>query len=254
VGRDSIGTIALRARSAALAALEFILPRTCVSCERLLDAGETGLVCGRCWNRIAHLAHPLCPRCGHPVRRACEWCALVPDYVRAVRSVCWTHKGTGAAIVHALKYRGWHAVAREIGERMGRLAWPADRGIADAAFVPVPLAPSRERERGYNQSERIAAALATRWRAPLWSDALERVKSTETQTRLTPEDRLANVSNAFRVRDACRKAVRNAHVVLVDDVVTTGATINACAAALCEGGARAISYMTFGRAPARGDR
>jgi predicted amidophosphoribosyltransferase len=71
---------------------------------------------------------------------------------------------------------------------------------------------------------------------------------------LTAEDRLANVSNAFRVRDASRPAVRNAHAVLVDDVVTTGATLNACAAALREGGARSISYVTFGRAPARGDR
>ena len=225
-----------------------------MSCDRLLDAGEEGLVCGRCWNRLSLLAHPQCARCGHPMRGVCEWCALIPDYVCAVRSVCWTHKGTGAAIVHALKYRGWHAVGREIAERMGRLAWPADGGFARAAVVPVPLAPSRERERGYNQSERIGSALARRWSAPLWSDALERVKSTETQTRLTPGDRLANVSNAFRLRDARAQAVRNAHVVLVDDVVTTGATLNACAEALREGGARSISYVTFGRAPARGDR
>lgn len=254
VGRDPIVTIGSHVRSAALAALEFLLPRTCVSCDRLLDAGDAGLVCGRCWSRVALLAHPQCARCGHPIRRACEWCVLIPDYVVAVRSVCWTHKGTGAAIVHALKYRGWHAVAREIAERMGRLAWPPDSSIARASLVPVPLAPSRERERGYNQSERIASALATRWSASLWSNALERVKSTETQTRLTPEDRLANVSSAFRIRDACTQAVRDAHVVLVDDVVTTGATLNACAAALREGGARSISYMTFGRAPARGDR
>jgi predicted amidophosphoribosyltransferase len=83
---------------------------------------------------------------------------------------------------------------------------------------------------------------------------LERARATETQTRLTPEERLANVSGAFRVRDAARRGVRNAHVVLVDDVVTTAATLNACAAALCEGGARVVSYVTFGRAPAMGDR
>lgn len=162
------------------------------------------------------------------------------------------HRGSGGSIVHALKYRGWHAVALEIGERIARLGCPA--GSANVTLAPVPLAPSRLRERGYNQSELIARPIAARWRVPLWGDALERLRSTETQTRLTPEDRLANVSNAFRVRDARRKAMRNAHVVLVDDVVTTGATLNACAAALHEGGAREISYVTFGRAPAPGDR
>ena len=164
------------------------------------------------------------------------------------------HAGTGGSVVHALKYRGWQGVAREMAERMSRFAWPARLPAHGIGLIPVPLTRSRERERGYNQSERLANALADRRRAALWPDVLERVKSTETQTRLTAEDRLANVSNAFRVRDAGRQAMRNAHVVLVDDVVTTGATLNACAAALREGGARSISYVTFGRAPARGDR
>ena len=162
------------------------------------------------------------------------------------------HAGTGGAIVHALKYRGWHAVAAEMADRMGRLSWPLDVLEERAALVPVPLSRSRERERGFNQSERIAAALAHRWNVPLWTDALERARSTETQTRLTPEQRLANVSGAFRVLDNCR--LRGAHVVLVDDVVTTAATLNACAAALYAGGVRILSYVTFGRAPAASDR
>jgi ComF family protein len=163
------------------------------------------------------------------------------------------HNGTGPAIVHALKYAGWHAVAREMAERMARLAWPLDVLEERAALLPVPLSQSRERERGFNQSERLARALGERWRIPLWCDVLERARSTETQTRLTPEERLANVSGAFRVRDVVGR-LRNAHVVLVDDVVTTAATLNACAAALCSGGARIVSYVTFGRAPAVGDR
>jgi predicted amidophosphoribosyltransferase len=75
-----------------------------------------------------------------------------------------------------------------------------------------------------------------------------RVRQTETQTRLTPEDRLRNVSGAFRASDDARARLRGAHVVLVDDVITTGATLNACAAALISGGARIVSYVTFGRA------
>jgi len=162
------------------------------------------------------------------------------------------HQGTGPAIVHALKYAGWHAVAGEMADRIARLGWPPDVLEERTAVLPVPLSQSRERERGFNQSERLARSLSDRWRVPVWSDVLERARSTATQTRLTPEDRLANVSGAFRVRDTSR--LRNAHVVLVDDVVTTAATLNACAAALFAGGARILSYVTFGRAPAVGDR
>lgn len=162
--------------------------------------------------------------------------------------------GTGAAIVHALKYGGWHATATGIAERMSRVAWPYDLAASRTALAPVPLAVSRLRERGFNQSERIASALGTRWRLPVWCDLVERERATETQTRLTPEERLVNVSGAFRARDSARGMLRNAHVVLVDDVVTTAATLNACAAALLAGGARTLSYVTFGRAPAPGDR
>jgi len=164
------------------------------------------------------------------------------------------HRGTGPRIVHALKYRGWHAIAREMAERISRLRWPLDVDEERGAVLPVPLAPSRERERGFNQSERLARALAERWGLPAWCDVLERARATQTQTRLTPEERLANVSGAFRVRECARQTLRNAHVVLVDDVVTTAATLNACAAALIAGGARIVSYATFGRAPSASDR
>lgn len=186
------------------------------------------------------------------MRIRCTWCALLPAYVRAVRSVCWMHCGTGPSIVHALKYGGWHAIGAEIAARMSRLAWPVDVVQERTAVLAVPLSKARERERGFNQSERIATALAARWIIPLWTDVLERARATETQTRLTPEHRLANVSGAFHVRNSAR--LRGAHVVLVDDVVTTAATLNACAAALFDAGARIISYVTFGRAPAAADR
>jgi ComF family protein len=250
---DRIQSLNAHVRATARIALDFLLPPTCVSCERLLDDGERGLVCGRCWVRLAPLPSPQCPRCGHPwLRSSCSWCELLPPYVGAARSVCWTHKGTGSAIVHALKYGGWHAVARDMAERLARLSWPSEMREDHRVLLPVPLSPSRARERGFNQSERLAHFLAARWQVPVWLDVLERARSTETQTRLTQEERLANVSGAFRVRDATR--LRDAHVILVDDVVTTAATLNACAAALSTGGARTLSYVTFGRAPAASDR
>ncbi|MDB4908455.1 MAG: hypothetical protein JWO05_3239 [Gemmatimonadetes bacterium] len=212
-------------------------------------------MCGRCWARLAPLAAPRCARCGHPTaHRECRWCPLLPPFVRAVRSACSEQGGTARAIVHALKYAGWTQVAQGMAERMATLDWPRDVVEERAFIVPVPLAPSRLRERGFNQSALLAEALATHWRITARTDCLERARETTSQTRLTPGERLANVSGAFRATASARPALRGAHVLLVDDVVTTAATLNACAAALHAGGARILSYVTFGRAPAAGDR
>jgi len=145
-------------------------------------------------------------------------------------------------------------VADGAAARMARLQWPADVVEERALLVPVPLAASRQRQRGYNQSECLARALAPLWNVPIRVDLLVRSRSTETQTRLTPDERVRNVHGAFAAGPAARSALRGAHVMLVDDVVTTAATLNACAAVLHDAGARIISYVTFGRAPAIGDR
>jgi ComF family protein len=137
---------------------------------------------------------------------------------------------------------------------MARVTWPVDVIDERRALVPVPLSSKRLRERGYNQSVELANALSQYWKLPVWSDVVERSRHTETQTRLTPGERLRNVSGAFRAPSSARNLLRGAHLVVVDDVVTTAATLNACAAALCEGGARVVSFVTFGRAPALGDR
>jgi ComF family protein len=184
----------------------------------------------------------------------CRWCDLLPPYVRAARSVCWASGHIGLGIVHAIKYGGWHRVADEMALRMSRLDLPPDVVEERRALVPVPLSSKRMRERGYNQSERLARALAQRWSLPVWDNVITRVRHTETQTRLTPGERLRNVSGAFCAPTSARQVLRGAHVVVVDDVVTTAATLNACAAALCAGGARIVSFVTFGRAPALGDR
>ena len=179
---------------------------------------------------------------------------MLPPFVRAVRSVCWATAGSGQAIIHALKYDGWWRVSEGMAARMARLEWPTDVVEERTMLVPVPLAASRQRQRGYNQSECVARALAAWWNLPVHSDVLERTRETPTQTRLAPEERIRNVHGAFRATGAARNVLSGAHVVLVDDVVTTAATLNACAAALFESRARIISYVTFGRAPALGDR
>ncbi len=156
--------------------------------------------------------------------------------------------GPAPAIVHALKYEGWTATAPAMAERMLRLQWPRDVIEERTAIVPVPLSSSRIRERGYNQSLLLAQPIADRWSVPVWGDVLERTRRTSTQTQLTPGERRANVAGAFRATETARPRLRGAHLIIVDDVVTTAATLNACAEALVAGGARIVSYLTFGRA------
>jgi ComF family protein len=247
-----------RLRTAGSALLDLLLPPACATCGRPRREHEADLVCGACWLRAVELPRPRCDRCGHPVnttRRAvpCAWCTLLPPYVRAVRSAFALPGGAAESIVHAFKYGGWSAIAEPMARRMGALRFPHDVESERAGVVPVPLAASRRRERGYNQSELLAAGLARAWNLPLRTDLLARTRATKTQTRLTPGERQRNVANAFRSL-ADRGSLRGLHLVLVDDVVTTAATLNACAAALHEGGVRIVSFVTFGRAPAVGDR
>ena len=159
-----------------------------------------------------------------------------------------------SSIVHTLKYGGWAKVADEMAERMSRLSWPEDVVVERAGIVPIPLASARKRERGYNQSELLARGLSRRWRIPVWESAVFRSRETDSQTRLTPEQRQGNVAGSFQICSGKLDSLAGAHVVLVDDVVTTAATLNECAKVLYDAGARIISYVTFGRAHASGDR
>lgn len=162
-------------------------------------------------------------------------------------------RGTGGAIVHALKYSGWRGVAEGMARRMAALPFPGDVERERAAVVPVPLAPTRERERGFNQSDLLARHVAHHWRLPVWNHLVHRSRVTATQTRLSPPERASNVAGAFAgPRDVLHDAL-GAHVVLVDDVVTTAATLNAVTDALVKCGVRQVSYLTFGRAPDAAD-
>lgn len=250
---------------------EFLLPSACAICRAPHRPDTDGIVCGSCLARLVPLTLPQCHRCGQPRLSAnaplplddtgrvsslppCRWCVRLPTIVRAARSVCRMDVGTGAALVHALKYGGWPAVARPMARRMARLQFPDDVTRERAMLVPMPLAETRLRERGYNQAERLATALAPLWQMPVIHTCLRRVRNTASQVQLTPSARMRNVSRAFAVRAESRSMLRGAHVLLVDDVITTAATLNAAAQALADGGARIISYVTFGRAPDPGDR
>jgi ComF family protein len=157
-----------------------------------------------------------------------------------VRSATWLEEGSRRA-VHALKYGGLPHVADDMAAAMLRLSPQSDE---PSVLIPIPLAPKRLRERGYNQSEVLARALARRWRIPVIVDLLVRTRETPTQTTLTPETRLANVAGAFT---ASRPGTAKTFV-LVDDVFTTGATLAEAARALEHAGASRVIGVTFARA------
>lgn len=252
---------------------DLLLPPACACCAGLLQNDvRNELVCDRCLAAIAPLTLPLCDRCGHPrlspnvpvptefgstvaaPLSPCRWCPRLPPWVRAVRSVCRMDEGTGSALVHALKYEGWTRVAIPMARRMARLQFPRDVVAERTALVPVPLSRVRQRERGYNQAQKLAAALGAIWKLPVWTDVTQRTRNTTSQVRLTPSDRAANVAQAFATASSAIGRLSGAHIVLVDDVVTTAATLNATAESLIRRGVRIVSYVTFGRAPEAGDR
>jgi ComF family protein len=219
----------------------WLLPAACLLCDAAIGSREgDALVCALCRSRWRAVPGPFCDRCGQPAfgDLACRICADWSPRVRRVRSAVWLDESARLA-VHRLKYEGWTRVAESVAEAMRGL----EPLTGQVSLIPVPLGVRRARERGYNQSERIAAALARQLGVPVRTDLLYRTRETRTQTSLTPEARRANLSGAFTAGE-----VRGLAVVLVDDVFTTGATLASAAEALAATGAASVDGVTFARA------
>lgn len=182
------------------------------------DATETSPLCGACRRRAPAFA-----------------------YARAALR----YEDGARAALHAFKFGGHRALAAPLADVVVDVLaerWP--EGQPDV-LVPVPLHPRRERERGFNQAELIARRLGRAWGCPVRRDVLARVVATESQTALDRAARLANVRDAFRLRRP--ELVAGRHVVLIDDILTTGATVSACARAVEAGGARAVGVVAVAR-------
>jgi predicted amidophosphoribosyltransferase len=222
----------------------FLLPNACVVCDRPVpEQAPDRLVCGLCRSRLRAVP-PGCARCGQPLPPIppCRFCRDWPAVLVETRSAVWLDS-PARAVVHHLKYQGLPTLGRETAELIGRYV-PRPAG---GFLVPIPLAPGRLRTRGYNQAAAIARGLGALWRLPVAEALVSRRRDTGTQTALTPEARSANVARAFRAKPATR-SVGEPAVILVDDVLTTGATLCAAAAALADAGWPLVRAVTFARA------
>ena len=220
-----------------------LLAPLCVACREPLPSPRRGAVCGRCWESVVTFALPCCATCGEslaswqagaPPDGVCATCRATPPLASAAAAI-GPYEGTLRALVQALKYDSRTSLARPLAERMrsagGRILQGAD------AVVPVPLHRSRERRRGFNQAGELARHLGV----PTLQ-ALVRLRATATQADLPAARRQANVRGAFAPRRGI--IVRGLTLVIVDDVSTTGSTLNACARALMDAGAADVRAVT----------
>lgn len=213
--------------------------------------------CFCCGNRLSLSEQMICADCNFHLPRTefgddFTGNALVQRFVGQLdvqRAFALTHydpHSRSADLIYRLKY----GHVPQLGEEMGRLM--ASELAATAFFdgitaiVPVPLTPKRQRQRGYNQSMMLARGIAAATRLPILKKAVRRVLFTESQTNKTYRERLKNVENAFALADA--DALRGQHVLVVDDVVTTGATMSACGKQILLAGDVKVSVLSWGMA------
>lgn len=227
--------------------LTILFPSQCVVCRSLVAQPTDGPLCSSCFRLLPRHRGPVCD-CGVPlaggVGLSCGRCRRGLAVFDAGASL-GPYEGSLRTVLHALKYGRRPRLAGRLADALvsepavGRLLSP------QLVLVPVPLHPRRLRERGFNQSERLARALGRRTGLPVMAQTLVRRRDTPPQTGLTAARRRANMAGAFAAR--CSPALAGRTVLLIDDVLTTGATARACAGALLRAGAGAVRLLTVAR-------
>lgn len=231
--------------------LDLVLPRSCHICKRILRGEPNPCFCRDCWSTIALLEGPCCPRCGKPfVSEAalshspdhlCGDCRIRPPrYDRALAA--GRYEGVLAEAIHLFKYRG---KTRLVGPLGGLVLKTMQSLPTIDCLIPVPLHPSRLREREFNQALLLCDYLKDQSGLPVIPDGLERIRQTPPQVGLSLPDRRRNVRRAFVLGRPGR--IEGWRVALVDDVFTTGATVNECARVLKRAGAETVYVLTVAR-------
>jgi competence protein ComFC len=258
--RQNISPFTTRVWDLAGALASVIFPAPCRICGELLENASRIPLCPNCLACLAPYAGPTCQRCGRPIVSAVmsEGCAEPLcnicrrglydfDFARSAGS----YTPTVARAIVLLKYEELVPLGRWFARRLVEVARAHAEECAADVVVPVPLHPGRLRERGYNQAELIARPLARELRLPCRSYLLVRTRPRPDKLTLTLRERWRSVRGAYAIRQGRR--VDNLRVLLVDDVLTTGATLDACSRALRRGGASYIAALTVARAAPRGE-
>jgi ComF family protein len=245
--RSRLHRIAAPVRAAFGAALNVALPPLCPACRELV--GSSGL-CASCWSKLSPIAPPYCERLGIPFAYdpgpgvlSMEAIADPPAYRRARAAVRYDE--IARKLVHSLKYGDRLDLAPTAGRWMARAGHEL---LAEAdALVPVPLHWRRLWARRFNQSALLARAISEASGIPVAIDALKRIKATAQQVGLSQRERASNVQGAFRVPPENKAQVQGRRLVLIDDVLTSGATADACARSLLRAGASHVDVLVFAR-------
>jgi ComF family protein len=220
-------------------ALNLLFPQWCIGCGK-----EGALICSSCQSSLPRIMPPLCPRCGRPQPSGilCPSCVSWRAEIDGIRSP-FRFDGVMRQAVYQLKYRNLRALAAPLAQLLND--YLVTNPVPGDVLVPVPLHRKRMRERGYNQSSLLARKLGKFLNLPVVADCLIRQRHALPQARTsTVEERRSNVADAFTCRD---ERLRDKQVLLIDDVSTSGATLDACAAVLKEYGAISVWGLTLAR-------
>lgn len=219
--------------------VDFFFPRRCVGCGKIGD-----FLCAGCRQKLPRLLRPFCQKCGKPESSGglCPACWGQETAIDGIRSV-FRFEGVVRQAIHELKYRNLKAISGCLATLMDN--YLQDNQVQGEVLVPIPLHLRRLRERGYNQSSLLARELGKLIALPVIDDGLHRLKDSLPQARTTTvEERRRNVANAFACRD---EKLSRRSVILIDDVCTSGATLEACAKALKGAGAVSVWGLTLAR-------
>jgi ComF family protein len=231
-------------------AIGLVYPRNCLFCSTALAEQERGVICAACLSTVRQIEAPFCQQCASPFAGAVSdsfVCGYCQDLRFAfTRTVCGCRaEGIVRESIHRFKYNREMYLGPHLAEWLIEAArqW-IDWQTVDA-IVPVPLHPRKKRDREFNQAEYLSAALSRHFDRPVFDGQLRRVKDTVTQTALDAEQRDRNLRNAFTARRT--DVFEGKRLALVDDVFTTGATLNSCAKVLRRAGARSVIALAVAR-------
>lgn len=230
--------------------LGLVYPETCQICQGERASAASGFVGGKCWAQVRFIRPPFCERCGLPyagditTQFVCANCQDLTLHFSSARSAVVAKTAVLEAI-HRFKYSRSLWFENFLADLLLRAAVPVLKTQDWDLIMPVPLHPLKLREREFNQAQRLALHLSQATKIPLHEKELRRVQPTATQTLLNREQRAANMKGAFIVAKPAGLAKRR--IILVDDVLTTGATTNACALALKQAGAADVCVWTVAR-------